>query len=286
MKREHIAWQWLENNGPIYAGHERLLHGHRVMRPSGTDDWQILATTDGQGVFCGVIDLPVAVGSIVLVPPGRRQEYRAEGTFWEYTWIHFQPQKEWVELMQWPQHDGALMEIRIAEASPWQSIISDMERVVQYSKELFHRKQHFMSNALEAALLQCDLWNPLSRHHNTDPRILAAMDFMRENFDRDISLPDLAERHCMSVSNLSHLFRKHVGIGPMKYLDIQRLEHARAMLENTDEAVNKIASQVGFDFCYFSLHFKKYTMFSPRAYRARFRAVKIAKARAANIADE
>ncbi|MCW3058373.1 MAG: putative AraC family transcriptional regulator [Capsulimonas sp.] len=275
MKREHIAQVWLENHGPIYAGYERVRHGYRLIRESGTDDWQILTTTSGQGLFHGGDhDLHAAVGSVVLMPPGMKHDYGAEETSWDYTWIHFQPQKEWVELMQWPKHDGGLMAIQVADATRRQSIISEMDSVVQYSKELFHRKQQFMSNALESVLLQCDLCNPLSRHHNIDPRILAAMDFMRENFERDLSLTDLAAQSCMSVSNLSHLFRKHVGIGPMKYLDIQRLEHARAMLENTEEPVNTIASRVGFEFCYFSLHFKKHTMFSPRAYRARFRAVK------------
>jgi hypothetical protein len=44
MKREHIARQWLENNGPIYAGCERVQEGYRMLRASDADDWQILAT--------------------------------------------------------------------------------------------------------------------------------------------------------------------------------------------------------------------------------------------------
>ncbi|MCW3058371.1 MAG: DNA-binding transcriptional regulator AraC, partial [Capsulimonas sp.] len=162
-------------------------------------------------------------------------------THWEYAWIHFQPQKEWVELMQWPKHDYGLMAIKVADNAQRQYIVTEMNRVAQY-KELLHRKQQFMANALELVLLQCDLCNPLSQHHNVAPRILVAMAFMRENFERDLSLTDLAAQSCMSVSNLSHLFRKHVGIGPMKYPDIQRLERARAMLEHTDEPISKIAS--------------------------------------------
>ncbi|MEO7716247.1 MAG: helix-turn-helix domain-containing protein [Capsulimonas sp.] len=278
MKREHIAQAWLENDGPIYVGHGRVRHGYRLIRESGTDDWQILATTAGQGIFHGVDhDLYATVGSVVLIPPGIKHDYGTEETSWDYTWIHFQPQKEWVELMQWPKHNDGLMEIRITDAVQWENIVSAMQHVAQYSKELFHRKQQFMSNALELVLLQCDLGNPLSQHRTIDPRILAAMDFMRENFEQDISLASVAARSCMSVSNLSHLFRKYAGIGPMKYLDIQRLEYARAMLENTDEPISRIASEAGFELCYFSLHFKKYTMFSPRAYRSRFRAAKLEK---------
>ncbi|MCW3058452.1 MAG: AraC-like ligand binding domain, partial [Capsulimonas sp.] len=81
MKREHIARQWLENNGPIYAGCERVQEGYRMLRASDADDWQILATMGGQGIFyAGDNSLHVSPGSIVLIPPGVRQEYGPKET--------------------------------------------------------------------------------------------------------------------------------------------------------------------------------------------------------------
>jgi len=55
----------------------------------------------------------------------------------------------------------------------------------------------------------------------------------------------------------------------MQYIDLQRIERAKQLLERTTTGISHISEQVGLDSVYFSLRFKQHTGFSPRAYRKR-----------------
>lgn len=57
-------------------------------------------------------------------------------------------------------------------------------------------------------------------------------DYMRRNYQRSISLEDLAAFANMSRFTLERVFKSHKGITPYKYLESLRIDHARNMLKN------------------------------------------------------
>ncbi|MEE0297732.1 MAG: AraC family transcriptional regulator, partial [Christensenellales bacterium] len=60
------------------------------------------------------------------------------------------------------------------------------------------------------------------------------------------SLQALAARYHVSAGCLSSHFRRQVGMSPMQYVTLSRLNHARTLLRSTDLSVMEIAMQCGY----------------------------------------
>ena len=56
---------------------------------------------------------------------------------------------------------------------------------------------------------------------------------MRDNLHKEVCLNELAQSVNLSVWRLGHIFRSDVGMAPIKYLRILRMERARELLETS-----------------------------------------------------
>ena len=93
-------------------------------------------------------------------------------------------------------------------------------------------------------------------------------DFIDLNYTRSITLDTLSQVVYISRHHLTHLFKKEVGVPPIKYLIVKRMEEAKRMLMDTDFNIRKISETLGYDNpVYFSQIFKKTIGISPSKYR-------------------
>ncbi|MGG3470265.1 helix-turn-helix domain-containing protein [Neobacillus pocheonensis] len=100
------------------------------------------------------------------------------------------------------------------------------------------------------------------------PLIQQAIDYIKENHQRNITLNEIAQYCCLSRYHFSHLFKKEVGLSLIDYLNRLRIDKSLPYLEMTDLPISEIAARTGFqDANYFSRMFKKYRQFSPTDYR-------------------
>ena len=91
---------------------------------------------------------------------------------------------------------------------------------------------------------------------------------MHSEYAKEITVKDMAQRVNMSESNLYAVFKKAVGMSPVKYLNEYRLSVASLLLTETDYDIKSIAEKVGIsDQFYFSRLFKKKYTVSPTEYR-------------------
>ncbi|WP_314000030.1 helix-turn-helix transcriptional regulator [uncultured Paenibacillus sp.] len=85
----------------------------------------------------------------------------------------------------------------------------------------------------------------------------------------DITLKQLAEVAGLNANYLSQLFKKEVGIPVSEYIQRERIEEAKKLLELTDMSLADIGARLQFnDQSYFTKVFKKHTGMTPKQFRS------------------
>jgi transcriptional regulator GlxA family with amidase domain len=93
---------------------------------------------------------------------------------------------------------------------------------------------------------------------------------MLENLDAELTVDELAARALMSPRTFARRFRAATGTTPAAWLNRQRLQRARELLEVTDLPVEAVARRVGFGSgAVLRTHFSALGT-TPQAYRRRF----------------
>lgn len=102
----------------------------------------------------------------------------------------------------------------------------------------------------------------------TDSPIRDAIQYIRANLNRDITLAEIANAANLSPYYFAHCFKQETGFAPMEYVINTRLEHTKVLLARTTRPIADIAYEVGYSSAS-SLNnmFVKRTGMSPRQYR-------------------
>jgi transcriptional regulator GlxA family with amidase domain len=100
----------------------------------------------------------------------------------------------------------------------------------------------------------------------------ATLAWATEHLDETLTVADLANRAHMSPRTFARRFRATTGVTPHQWLVRQRVLHAQALLETTDEPVEHVAHACGFGAASaLRVHFQRALGTSPQAYRRTFR---------------
>lgn len=95
-----------------------------------------------------------------------------------------------------------------------------------------------------------------------------AIEYLRQNFNSEVRLENLAMQSFISKNYFSRLFREVTGISFSDYIQRLRVDEACSLLRTTDMKVVDIAAQAGFkDLKFFYEVFKKLTGKTPGDYR-------------------
>ena len=99
-------------------------------------------------------------------------------------------------------------------------------------------------------------------------------DFIRENFNKKLSLKSLAARFGCSTEKIRKIFqRNYPGLTPGRLIVKLQMQEAMELLENTSNPIGDIAEKCGYsDVFTFSKKFRKVTGRSPREYRMAMRS--------------
>ncbi len=100
------------------------------------------------------------------------------------------------------------------------------------------------------------------------PKLKKVLSFIRNNYDKQITLDDMAAIAEMSSKYFCSFFRNMTRQTPIEYLNTYRIEKASKMLLSTDISVTDIAFSSGFnDLSYFIKTFKSVKGITPAKYR-------------------
>lgn len=102
-------------------------------------------------------------------------------------------------------------------------------------------------------------------------RMARMLDFIRENFNQNITLSGIAGSSGISEREALRCFKRTIGESPIQYLVKYRLmRSADMLLAQPAESVSAIAGNCGFDSpAYYTKKFKELYQFTPREYRHR-----------------
>lgn len=98
-----------------------------------------------------------------------------------------------------------------------------------------------------------------------------ALEYIQHNYNKTISLDEVAAICNISTSYFSKLFKKIVGENFSNYVNKIRINEAKLLLETTDTPITNISLDLGFDDCgYFIKVFKKQEGVTPSVYRSQY----------------
>jgi len=93
-------------------------------------------------------------------------------------------------------------------------------------------------------------------------------DYILQNFQRDITLSEVASEASMAVTTFCNFFKEHYRMTFVEYLNTIRIGHVCKLLAESDENVVTIAYECGFNnLANFNRQFKRLKGMSPSEYR-------------------
>lgn len=96
------------------------------------------------------------------------------------------------------------------------------------------------------------------------------------NYTKAVSLDTIAEDLFMSKYYICRIFKEYTGFTITEYINILRIKKATQLLENSNQSISDVATELGFESAsYFERTFKKIMNVTPLKYRKTHQSVTI-----------
>ena len=134
-----------------------------------------------------------------------------------------------------------------------------------------HVERHFFHEIRRAYDSDQSYQDTLLVHHDED--IIQTQIWLKANYEKTVVFKELAKMFGMSERSFMRRFKAATGITPLRYLQKQRMEMARDLLQSSNLSIHEIMDRVGYhDHSHFSNLFSKHFDTTPKQYRATVRA--------------
>ena len=254
--RQQPVCPLLAQHGIAHAGLMQAAPPFEIVRNhlSGTF---LLACYEGEGtVLADDRWKRIRAGQACIQPPFVRNALKClPGQPWKFAWVRYCESPETTPLVS-----SISPVIGDFDPTPLKAAIEGLNAEARDGKNL-------------AAMQQ---WSQLIHHyvlrfaqpHRGDCRLWRVWHGIEADLARDWTLLDLAALACMSEEHLRRICRKEIGRTPMQHLTFLRIQRARHLLSTTEDKVEVIAREVGFESAFtFSNTFKKWTGWRPSEHR-------------------
>jgi len=218
--------------------------------------YAVVSIEAGTGYFLSGTtgQVKVASGDVIVLFPDE------PNTYW--------PQKRWNEkFIVFNGPDAGKLE-KLGFLSRENMIIKGSYRVVSATFELLSKiinKEDTASilerrNIISNMILQLFKLTKNNQQMNSGNELMErVVEFLRKNYDKEFSVPALAEMFNLSDSHFRRLFKKHTGRSPRQFITSLRMSTAKELLIQ-NKAVKEVAREVGYkDIFYFMRVFKETT---------------------------
>lgn len=148
-------------------------------------------------------------------------------------------------------------------------LTEDMDTIKQFSDcYRFAKLDDYEAEFMEWLMNLHERINSQFDTNKNKQKIRQAMDYIQENYDKDLNMAVVSNYISMNYSLFSYLFKEYTGSNFVNYLKGIRMEEAKKLLAETDMRIIEISQQVGYDNeKHFMKIFKASVGVSPSEYR-------------------
>jgi len=105
-------------------------------------------------------------------------------------------------------------------------------------------------------------------------RVNLIYNYVKENYNRQISLDDVSKKITMNKESFCRFFKKTFRKSFFEFINEYKISMATKMLINTDLTASEIGYEVGYNnLSFFNRQFNKFVKMSPSKYRKMYRDI-------------
>lgn len=220
---------------------------------------------DGAGIFF-VEDriYPFSCGTVAYLPANMvhiAQSPNERPSSWEYIWI-----------------DTSLIESGMLPERETIIIDHDCYRLFNMMKdELINKEKYsdgpelfkYLCSAITLKLTRLGSKTKPESGEFSREMLLPAIVYISEHFSDNITISELANKCCVSISTLRREFKNVTGMSPLEYIFTVKITMAENLLENTSLPILEVSERSGFNvLSSFNRQFRKRNNMSPSEFRA------------------
>lgn len=274
VARGKYALNYLYNNpfanDALYlysCGFDATAPGH-TYGPTVRSGFMLHYILSGNGVFTSNgCTWPLHQGDFFFITPGEIIKYEADKTTpWAFYWMGFRG----TLITHYLQRCKLSSTNPVFHESQAGIIKNTFSEIIEISTLGTNSDILIAAKLTDIIYLLCQNFPVEDEAPSHSPKKIAiqAMQYIRNHYDRNIKIEEIARYLNIDRTYLHRLFIQEFQCSPKEYLTRIRLDKARALLLNTRYSIATIAFSVGYqDALLFSKVFRHATGFSPSEYR-------------------
>lgn len=268
---------------------ERFHDASWSMEPNRHDNYELVYMKTGSTVF-EIAGQPVEMGpnDIIIIKPGQPHKFIVKSkTVSGFLVLNFKFENKKTHGFSEVPVEDFLNFVSGKESGPYISLkVSQKNEIINVMNRILkEREGSEIGSEFLSQLLVMELFVLISRAlkmqwessiKNKSPKLKELIEisvkYIYNNFERDISLSDIARYVFLSPSYYTRAFKEEMKTSPINFLLKVRIDRARELLADSDLKIGDIALSVGFSNQQrFNEIFKKYTGCTPLHYRKQSR---------------
>lgn len=247
----------------VSSGHIFSHQGRQINRPNGRCDFLLFYVAKGSEHMLLNKEVRMEPGSFVIFRPNEKQIHiQKDSGVSEFYYIH------------WIAHEDfdlfGFESSKVYSVEPSTGINDLFEAVIE---ELQTKRPVYEKICVSKFFNILSLLSRKSQKETTSlgqyvDKISFVVQKMNKEYEKNLSLDEYSSLANMSKFHFLRIFKDITGSTPIEYRKKIRIQHAKELLEDTDEAISEIGRRVGYDSSiYFCDAFKKEVGSSPSRYR-------------------